>query len=93
VRELEEVRTQLASVNPSQVMELRYEELLQDPVRQLEKVLQFIGLERLACFRATIRSLKLRPMPPGWRSTLDHQQLATVLRETRPLLRELGYAE
>jgi hypothetical protein len=93
VREFEEVRVQLASVDPSRVMELRFEELLQEPVRHLEKVLQFLGLERLACYRASIRSLKLRPMPPGWRSTLDGQQLDCVLRETRPLLRELGYAE
>lgn len=93
VREFEEVRTQLASVDRSRVMELRYEELLQEPVRHLEKVLQFLGLERLACFRATIRSLNLRPMPPSWRSTLDHEQLDCVLRETGPLLRELGYAE
>jgi hypothetical protein len=93
VREYEEVRAQLASVDRSQILELRYEELLQDPVHQLEKVLQFLGLERLACYRASIRALNLRPMPPSWKSNLDRHQLDCVLRETRPLLRELGYAE
>jgi hypothetical protein len=93
VREFEEVRTQLAAIDPTSSMELRYETLLQDPVRQLEKVLQFIGLERLACFRATIRSLKLRPQSPSRETTLEGHQLDCVLRETRPLLRELGYAE
>jgi hypothetical protein len=93
VREFEEARAQLASVDPSRVMELRYEALLQDPVHHLEKVLQFLGLERLACFRASVRSLDLRPAAPRWKSSLDPQQLDCVLRETRPLLRQLGYAE
>jgi hypothetical protein len=93
VRELEEVRAQLASVAPSRVMELRYEALLQDPIGQLEGTLAFLGLERLDCFRTAIRSLNLRTVPPGWKSKLDPKQLDCVLRETRPLLRELGYAE
>jgi LPS sulfotransferase NodH len=93
VREFEEVRAQLASVDSSQILELRYEELLQDPVHHLEKVLQFLGLEPLACYRATIRSLNLRPTPSSWSSALDGRQVDCVLRETRPLLRELGYAE
>jgi hypothetical protein len=93
VREFEEVRAQLASVDSSQILELRYEELLQDPVLHLEKVLQFLGVEPLACYRATIRSLNLRPTPSSWSSALDGRQVDCVLRETRPLLRELGYAE
>lgn len=93
VREFEEVRAQLASVDPSRVMELRYEALLQDPIQHLDKVLQFLGLEPLDCFRAAIRSLNLRTAPPAWKSKLDPHQLDCVLRETRPLLHELGYAE
>ena len=93
MREFEEVRAQLASVDPSQVHELRFEELLRDPVRHLEKALQFLGIEPLACYRAAIRSLNLRPVPSSWNSAFDSRQLDCVLRETRPLLRELGYAE
>jgi hypothetical protein len=93
VREFEEVRAQLAAVDSSQILELRYEELLQDPVHHLEKVLQFLGLEPLACYRATIRSLNLRPTASSWSSALDGRQRDCVLRETQPLLRELGYAE
>ena len=92
VREFEEVRTQLGVIDPTCSMELRYEALLKDPVPQLEKVLQFIGLERLACFRAAIRSLKLKPQPSRDQA-LEGHQLDCVLRETRPLLRMLGYAE
>jgi len=93
VREFEEVRAQLASVDPSRIMELRYEALLHDPVHHLEQILQFLGLERLASFHATIRSLNLRPAPPGGGSALEPSQLDCVLRETSPLLRELGYAK
>jgi hypothetical protein len=93
VREFEEVRAQLAAVDPAHVMELRYEALLQDPVHHLERLLQFLGLESLASFRSTIRSLNLRPAPPIPGARLDPKQLDCVLRESRPLLRELGYAE
>lgn len=93
VRELEEVRAQLAAVDPAQVMELRYEALLRDPVRHLENVLLFLGLERRPGFRAAISSLNLRSLPPSWATALDQRQVDCVMRETRPLLRELGYAE
>ena len=92
-RELEEVRSHLAAIDPSRVYVLRFEELLADPLRTLERVLRFLDVDALACYRAAIRSLNLRPLNAQWKSDWDSRQLACVLDETQPLLRALGYTE
>ena len=93
VRELEELRTQLTVVAPERLLELRFEELLRDPMVQLERVVEFLGLEFTPRYRAAIASLQLRPVRPRWGSEWNDQQLECVLRETQPLLRQLGYTK
>lgn len=91
VRELAEVRDQLAHVAPERVLELRFEELLADPLRHLERILRFLDVESLALFRAAVLSLNLRPVEAQWHKAWDAEQLACVLDVTRPMLRDLGY--
>lgn len=93
VRELEELRTQLRSIAPDRVIELRYEELLRAPHAQLERLVRFLGLAYTADYRAAISALQLRPVRARWGSEWSEQQLQCVLRETQPLLRQLGYTE
>jgi omega-hydroxy-beta-dihydromenaquinone-9 sulfotransferase len=93
VRELEELREQLADIEPGRVLLLRYEELLADPLRNLERVLRFLDVESLACYRAAIKSLELRPLRPSWATDWDTRELACVLQEAQPMLRELGYSD
>jgi hypothetical protein len=91
VRELEELRAQLEAIAPERVFELRFEDLLRDPHPQLERIVQFLGLELTPEYRAAIASLQLRPVQARWGSDWNDQQLECVLRETQPLLRQLGY--
>jgi hypothetical protein len=91
VRELEELRTQLRSIAPERVIELRFEALLREPHAQLARILGFLGLEFTPGYRAAIDSLQLRPSQARWGRDWDAQQLECVLRETQPLLRQLGY--
>jgi hypothetical protein len=93
VRELQELRTQLQSVPPAQLLELRFEDLLQDPRAHLEHVVRFMGLEFTPQYRSAIDTLQLRPVRARWDSDWDDQQLECVLRETQPLLRQLGYTK
>jgi hypothetical protein len=91
VREVQELRSQLAAIAPAQILELRFEELLGDPLRHLERVLDFLGVEFSASYRAAIESLALRPVRAKWGKEWSGADLERVLEETRPTLRELGY--
>jgi hypothetical protein len=93
VRELEELRSQLADVPARNVLELRYEDILRDPVTQLAEVVRFLGLEVSPAYLATIAGLGLKPTTARWDYQWNPQQLDCVLRETQPMLRQLGYSE
>jgi hypothetical protein len=93
VRELEELRTQLQPIPAHKVVELRFEDLLREPVPQLERIVRFLGLEFTPAYRAAIEQLQLRPVRARWGVEWDAHQLACVLRETQPMLRQLGYSE
>jgi len=93
VRELEELRVQLAPIDPGRVLTLRYEDLLAEPVHRLEEVLRFLGITSTPAYRSAVASLNLHPMRAKWGSQWDPQQLDCVLREAHPMLRELGYTD
>jgi hypothetical protein len=93
VRELEELRSQLADVPGRNVLELRYEDVLRNPVAQLERVVRFLGLDVSPAYLATIAGLGLKPTTARWDYQWNPQQLDCVLRETQPMLRQLGYSE
>jgi hypothetical protein len=93
VRELEELRVQLAPIDPGRVLTLRFEDLLAEPVRQLEDVLRFLDLDTLPAYRSAIAALQLHPARAKWGGQWDPQQLDCVLREAHPMLRELGYTD
>lgn len=93
VREVQELRVQLAPVDRHRLLELRFEELLRDPLPQLEAIMRFLGVDFPAVYRAAIESLNLRPVRARWGTEWDSRQLACVLRETQPMLRELGYTD
>jgi hypothetical protein len=93
VRELEELRTQLQPIPAHRLVELRFEDLLRDPVGQLDRVVRFLGLGFSPAYRDAIEALQLRPMRARWGAEWDAHELACVLRETQPMLRQLGYSE
>jgi omega-hydroxy-beta-dihydromenaquinone-9 sulfotransferase len=93
VLEMQELEEQLAHVDQSRLSELRFEELLRDPVRHLERVLQFLGVDFTMGYRYAIESLNLHPVDAKWPSEWNADQLACVLREAQPMLRQLGYAD
>jgi sulfotransferase family protein len=91
VREEQELQVQLAAIDPRRLLVLRFEELLRDPPRHLERVVQFLGVEFSGAYRHAIESLNLQPTRPKWPTEWDAGQLAMVLREIQPMLGQLGY--
>lgn len=91
-REMQELRVQLAPIDRDKLLELRFEDLLGDPLHHLERVVRFLNIDFSAAYRSAIESLQLRPVGAKWESEWDTRQLACVLKETQPTLLDLGYA-
>lgn len=92
VREVKELETQLARIPGERRLDLRFEQLLRDPLGEVERVVHFLGLEWTDSYRAAIESLRLQPQDSPWQRQWTAEQLEAVLREARPTLSSLGYA-
>ncbi|MDX9742041.1 MAG: sulfotransferase [Gammaproteobacteria bacterium] len=91
VYEMKELAWGLSTVDPCRVMELRYEDLLANPVDHLLRIFSFIGLDREdGCLEAAAL-LGLRSRPPSWRRRWSDAQLSGVMQEQGSLLTGLGY--
>ena len=91
VREVLELEAQLGRIPSVRRIDLRFEDLLRNPLQEVERVVQFLGLEWTPVYRTAIDSLRLRPGAAHWHDWTA-EQLATVMRETQPTLSSLGYA-
>lgn len=92
VYEMKELAWGLGTVDPERVLELRYEELLADPVNHLRRIFSFAGLSAAdECLERASR-LGLRQRPPAWKRRWSEAQLRGVMREQEPLLSGLGYS-
>ncbi|GAA3172003.1 sulfotransferase [Blastococcus jejuensis] len=82
----------LAELPADRVLTVRYEDVVQDPVRAAEEIGAFFGHATPPDeLRAAL--LQAKPNSVGrWRTTLDADGLADVERESGALLRQLGYA-
>jgi omega-hydroxy-beta-dihydromenaquinone-9 sulfotransferase len=93
VREVQELRAQLATIDRNRLLELRFEALLTDPLTHLEALTRFLGVDFSQAYRTAIESLNLRPVRAKWGSDWNHGQVACVLKEAQPMLHELGYSD
>jgi hypothetical protein len=91
LREVQELQLGLSRIDAAQILVLRFEELLSDPLRHLERVLSFLGVDFPAAYRDAIMALNLRPARAHWPTDWDAQQRACVLAEIQPTLQRLGY--
>ncbi len=91
VREIAVLEESLADIPQEQKYQLRYEDLLNDPIGELSAVLAFIGLPVTAEFTRAIEYLQLAHRPSRWPQAWSEQQLANVLQEEDATLRKLEY--
>ncbi len=89
--EMKELRKQLSVIPNKQLLELRFENLLNNPIDILESTLDFLGLSMTLELRDAINSLKLSRSSPAWSDQWTTADLACVLQEQKLLLSELGY--
>jgi hypothetical protein len=91
VHEMAELEANLADIPQEQKYQLRYEDLLNDPIGELSAVLAFIGLPVTADFTHAIEYLQLAHRPSRWPQAWSEHQLAKVLQEEDSTLRKLEY--
>ena len=91
VEELEAMEEGLAQVAPGRVLCLTYEELIADPVRQLERIAGFSGFRVDAVWRERVDALSFPNRNDRWRTALDAEALATIQGVQDVALKEHGY--
>lgn len=72
-------------------LDVRYEELLADPLRVISNILAFIGLSTYPDFESALRSLDIREKRRDLSKIWTPDEQAVVLGEIEPTLKEMGY--
>jgi len=82
-------------LGPQHYLEIRYEDLMADPRRHGEQMLDFMGIERSASRTSFLEALsRADPSSVGaWRRELDQADLAVFEADSGDLLRRLGYSK
>lgn len=91
VYEMRAIQEGLSSIASERILEVRYEQLLANPVDQLCTIIRFLGLAVTTEFQSVIESLQLTSRPGSWSKRWTPEQLASVMNEEQSLLNELGY--
>ena len=94
VEEVVAVRSGLAEVPADQVLSLRYEQLIQDPIGVTRTAMAFAGLSPDSPeWTAALSNIRFPNKNERWRNALNAQALATVERVQREELRGYGYLD
>jgi hypothetical protein len=93
---LEEMRSMQEGVGPipaSQLLQIRYEDLLAEPRREIGRALEFIGIDpdRSAAFWDLIADLGLRARAESWRTQWTEDERASVEKIQAETLSSVGY--
>ena len=91
VEEMNALRAGISQLDASQLIEVRYDQLLDNPLRELGRMLQFIDLERNTDFDDVIMRLGLSLRPAAWRTSMSDSELQTVSSIEYDWLKELKY--
>lgn len=92
------ILSQYRKLAPDRIIEIKYEDLLQDPVVQISSLLEFVG-EQVALFpfkkiigigsgRTKVRKKKLIN---DYSKYLDTEQIETIIKITEPYFTQYGY--
>ncbi len=74
-----------------QYMEIRYEKLMQDPITEVKRSLDFCDLPWAPRFQAHIEAFNIKSRNFKWTDRFTVQQIASIEKEIGPLLEQLEY--
>jgi hypothetical protein len=81
------------ALGPRRYIELRYEELVDDPDRVMQAAADFAGLARTSSFERRLRTFDVRASAASRPTSLEPDQIAAVAPIVEPLAVRLGYAD
>jgi hypothetical protein len=83
------------ALGPERYHELRYEDLVRQPLDEAERILDFLGIDRSRSRDAfTSAAMRADDSSVGtWRSTFYPSEMAEIETEAGDLLRQLGYTD
>ncbi|MQA87854.1 MAG: hypothetical protein GEV03_25325 [Streptosporangiales bacterium] len=93
VEELRAAERGLAAVPDTQRLDLRYEDLIRDPVRTLEKIAEFAGLAATGTWLEDLTRLRYPDRNERWRSALPPHTIARISGIQHAELVRHGYLE
>jgi hypothetical protein len=91
VEELDAIEAGLGQVPRDQVLGIRYEDLVEDPIPTLERMAGFAGLPPSARWRSAVASLEYPNRNETWRERLPPEVVQRITTIQRDRLTEHGY--
>lgn len=93
VEEMQVLEKGVATIPNDCLLEVRYEELLRQPLEQLIRIFNFMGVSALEDteFWETIKSLKLQPKQENWMNKWSRTELEMVLSLQGNMLHRWGF--
>ncbi len=91
VEEVNGIKKGLASIEKENILEMRYEDLLSQPLDELRKMTDFIGLTQSSEFEDAVNMLGLKNRPSAWKKAWTDTDLEEVTKHQEALLKELNY--
>ena len=88
---LERAEEQLAGLPPSDVLEVRYEQLVREPEDTLARIMAFLELELTSQVRRYAREQVTTANVGKWRGQLDPGEQESLVSQIGPTLQRLGY--
>ncbi|HET9601267.1 MAG TPA: sulfotransferase [Acidimicrobiales bacterium] len=92
VEEVSAIECGATAIPPDQLVSLRYEDFVADPVGRLAELVERISLPASADWLRELRRLSYPDQNESWRVQLDAAALATIEHVQRDTLRRYGYA-
>jgi hypothetical protein len=80
-----------AHVPAGQRMELRYEDLIADPLPTLRRVADYAGLPVSPVWKQELEGLRFANRNNAWRTSMDGSVVARITELQQPLLSRYGY--
>ena len=91
VEEMEAAERGLSAVPPEQVMTLRYEEFVREPIDHLHAIAEFMGVGVLEAWDDALRQLRFPDRNEQWAESLTDEARLTIEKWQRPMLDRFGY--
>ena len=91
VKDVRAIQSGLAAIEPDNVLDICFEDLMANPVGVLTQTCQFMGLEVNKELIRVWQNVGLGESSEKWRAAWNDKMLDTVMLEQTSLLAELGY--